>query len=172
MAYSLFLLFIVFLPSLNALCLVQVVLKLNDYGDSKVNLTLSRCLKLPLTCLNRVATSTGPPQRTIQMWRRPAPSSLTRTAARWGWWGQRWRFTRHWSHIGWGDCTDWAWDVYNVQELTAGNQATVCGSKRRIRKTLWNQRKPLLNQVVCILFKYSSWCKCKIVTVIENKTYP
>ena len=45
---------------------------------------------LPLTCLNRVATSTGPPQRTIQMWRRPALSSLTRTAARWGWWGQRW----------------------------------------------------------------------------------
>ena len=61
---------------------------------------------LPLTCLNRVATSTGPPQRTIQMWRRPAPSSLTRTAARWGWWGQRWLFTRHWSHIGWGDCND------------------------------------------------------------------
>ena len=108
---------------------------------------------LPLTCLNRVATSTGPPQRTIQMWRRPAPSSLTRTAARWGWWGQRWLFTRHWSHIGWGDCNDWAWDVYDVQELTAGNQATVCGSKRRIRKTLWNQRKPLLKQVVIKLFK-------------------
>ena len=33
MAYSLFLLFVVFLPSLNALCLVQVVLKLDDYGD-------------------------------------------------------------------------------------------------------------------------------------------
>ena len=48
MAYSLFLLFIVFLPSLNALCLVQVVLKLNDYGDSKVNLTFSRSLKFTI----------------------------------------------------------------------------------------------------------------------------
>ena len=48
MAYSLFLLFIVFLPSLNALCLVQVVLKLDDYGDSKANLTLSRSLKFTI----------------------------------------------------------------------------------------------------------------------------
>ena len=46
MAYSLFLLFVVFLPSLNALCLVQVVLKLDDYGDSKVNFDFKSFLEI------------------------------------------------------------------------------------------------------------------------------
>ena len=43
--------------------------------------------------------------------------------------------------------------VFDVQELNAGNQATVCGSKRRIRKTLWYQREPLLKQVVINFIK-------------------
>ena len=97
------------------------------------------------------------------MWRRPAPSSLTRTAARWGW-----LFARHWSHSWWGGYSDWAGD---------GIWCTRA-KRRQPSHSMWFQKENQENSVVskgassqagCHQFyQISPWCKLRTKPILFN----